>query len=95
MKRGAALGHVLLYALALMALPLSGWYWSSVADKPILVASLFILQPLVAPNPDLYDLAKLVRTWTAWFCGALVRVPVVCSAHPGKPANSTNCGILL
>lgn len=72
MRRGAALGHILLYALALMALPLSGWYWSSVADKPILVASLFILPPLVAPNPDLYDLAKLVHTWIAWFCGALV-----------------------
>ncbi|HJH22887.1 MULTISPECIES: cytochrome b [Pseudomonas] len=72
MQRGAALGHVLLYALALMALPVSGWYWSSVADKAILVAGLFVLPPLVAPNPDLYDVAKLVHTWIAWFCGALV-----------------------
>lgn len=55
-----------------MALPLSGWCWSSVADKPILVAGLFNLSPLVAPNPDLYDLAKLVHSWTAWFCGALI-----------------------
>ncbi|MHC8285672.1 cytochrome b [Pseudomonas sp. XS1P51] len=72
MKRGAVLGHVLLYAVALMALPLSGWYWSSVADKPIIVAGLFILLPLVAPNPDLYDLAKSVHAWTAWCSGALV-----------------------
>lgn len=72
MKRAAVVGHVLLYALALMALPLSGWYWSSVADKPILVAGLFVLPPLVSPDRDLYDLAKLVHTWTAWVCGALV-----------------------
>jgi cytochrome b561 len=72
MKRGAVIGHVLLYAIALIALPLSGWYWSSVADKPILVASLFFLPPLVEPDPDLYDLAKYIHTWTSWFCGALV-----------------------
>ena len=72
MKRGAMIGHVLLYAVALIALPLSGWYWSSVADKPILVAGLFALPPLVAPDSDLYDLAKYIHTWTSWLCGALV-----------------------
>lgn len=72
MKQGAMIGHVLLYALALMALPLSGWYWSSVADKPILMAGLFLLPPLVDPNPDLYDVAKYIHTWTSWCCGALV-----------------------
>lgn len=72
MKRGAMIGHALLYAIALIALPLSGWYWSSVADKPILVAGLFTLPSLVNPDPDLYDLAKYIHTWTSWFCGALV-----------------------
>ena len=71
-KRGAMIGHILLYAIALIALPLSGWYWSSVADKPILVAGLFLLPPLVDPAPDLYDLAKYIHTWTSWFCGALI-----------------------
>lgn len=72
MKRGALVGHVLLYAVALIGLPLSGWYWSSVADKPIMVASLFMLPPIVAPDESLYDLAKAVHTYTAWVCGALV-----------------------
>ncbi|GLK91251.1 cytochrome b [Pseudomonas turukhanskensis] len=72
MQRGAKVGHLLLYGIALLALPLSGWYWSSVADKPILVATLFTLPPLVEPNKDLYDIAKIIHTWTAWFCGALV-----------------------
>lgn len=72
MKRGAIIGHILLYAIALIALPISGWYWSSVADKPILVAGLFLLPPLVTPDPDLYDLAKYIHTWTSWCCGALV-----------------------
>jgi cytochrome b561 len=72
MKRGAVVGHLMLYGIALLMLPISGWYWSSVADKPILVAGMFMLPPLVDPNPDLYDLAKYVHTWTAWACGALV-----------------------
>jgi cytochrome b561 len=72
MKRGAMVGHVLLYAVALIALPLSGWYWSSVADKPILVLGLFLLPSLVPADPDLYDLAKNIHTWTSWCCGALV-----------------------
>lgn len=72
MQKGAVLGHLLLYLLALVALPLSGWYWSSVAGKPILLLGLWQLPPLVAADEGLYDLAKLVHTWSAWFCGALV-----------------------
>jgi len=72
MQRGAVVGHVLLYAVALIALPLSGWYWSSVADKPILVLGLWQLPSLVAPDAGLYDLAKAIHTYTSWFCGALV-----------------------
>lgn len=37
MRRLAHMGHVALYAVALLALPMSGWVWSSVADKPIMV----------------------------------------------------------
>jgi cytochrome b561 len=42
------------------------------ASKPILVAGLFVLPPLVDPNAELYNIAKYVHTWTAWACGALV-----------------------
>lgn len=72
MQRAAIVGHVLLYSVALLALPVSGWYWSSIADKPIMVAGLFVLPPLVSPDESLYALAKMVHTYSAWACGALV-----------------------
>ncbi len=71
-KRAAFIGHLLLYSVALVGLPISGWYWSSVADKPILVAGLFLLPPLVEPDKSLYDLAKAIHTYTSWLCGVLV-----------------------
>ncbi|GJD80053.1 cytochrome b561 [Methylobacterium gregans] len=72
MKRAAGLGHLALYAAALLALPLSGWIWSSVAGKPILVLGLFQLPPLTAPAREWYDLAKLAHVTLAWGTGALV-----------------------
>lgn len=72
MQRGAMIGHLLLYVIALLALPFSGWYWSSVADKPIMVLGLFQLPSMVAPDQDQYDLAKMIHTWLSWFCGALI-----------------------
>lgn len=65
-------GHLALYAIALIALPLSGWFWSSVADKPIMLLWLVKLPPLVAPAPELYDLAKALHVNLAW--GAVVLV---------------------
>lgn len=72
MQRAAHVGHLLLYVVALIALPLSGWYWSSVADKPIMLLGLVQLPPLVAPDPTLYGLAKTLHQWLAWSCGALI-----------------------
>jgi cytochrome b561 len=72
MRRAAALGHLALYAIALSALPLSGWMWSSVAGKPIMVLGLFQLPPLTAPAKEYYDLAKQVHVTLAWGTGALV-----------------------
>jgi cytochrome b561 len=72
MKRAAAIGHLALYAVALLALPISGWLWSSVAGKPILVLGLFQLPPLTAPAKEWYDLAKLAHVTLAWSTGALV-----------------------
>ncbi|WP_420994660.1 cytochrome b [Cupriavidus sp. 30B13] len=72
MQRAAHLGHLVLYALALIALPLSGWYWSSVAGRAVQLAGLFTLPPLAAPDEAMRDLAANVHVLTAWFCGALV-----------------------
>lgn len=72
MRKAAHLGHIALYAVALIALPISGWIWSSVADKPIMVLWLFQLPPLTAPNPAAYDAAKTLHVLCAWSMGALV-----------------------
>lgn len=72
MQKAAKWGHLLIYLVALIAMPLSGWMWSSIADKPVTFLNLFTVPPLVAPNPDFYDLAKGVHVALAWFCGALI-----------------------
>lgn len=71
-QRAAHWGHIGIYALALIALPLSGWFWSSVADKPIMMLGLIKLPPLVAPDKSLYDTAKMIHTYAAWACGGLI-----------------------
>jgi len=72
MQKAAHAGHVALYAIALVSLPLSGWMWSSVADKPIMVLWLVKLPSLVAPAPAYYDVAKWVHVGIAWTAGMLV-----------------------
>ncbi len=72
MQRAAHFGHLLLYALALTALPISGWVWSSIADKPIMVLGLIQLPPVTTPDPDAYDTAKWVHVTFAWSSVALV-----------------------
>lgn len=72
MQRLAGFGHLALYAVALLALPVSGWLWSSVAGKPIMVPGLFTLPPLTAPAKEWYDSAKLLHVTLAWAMGAMV-----------------------
>ncbi|NVZ60721.1 cytochrome b [Pseudomonas gingeri] len=72
MRRGARAGHLLLYALALGALPFSGWYMSSLGGKPVHVAWLFALPQLSVPDQNLYNVARGVHTYLAWLCGLLI-----------------------
>ena len=72
LQRAAQLGHLGLYAVALIALPVSGWLMSSVADKPIMVLWLFHLPPLVEPAKAWVETARLVHTTLAWTMGAVV-----------------------
>ncbi|MCF1249819.1 cytochrome b/b6 domain-containing protein [Pseudomonas putida] len=72
MQQAASVGHWLLYGVALIALPVSGWYWSSVAERPIMVAGLFPLPPLVDADEGMYATAKAIHTYVGWFCGVLV-----------------------
>lgn len=72
MRSVASLGHLGLYLVALLALPLSGWIWSSVADKPIMLLGVIQLPPLLAPNPQAYDLAKWAHVIAAWTSAVLI-----------------------
>ncbi|RYZ89539.1 MAG: cytochrome b [Proteobacteria bacterium] len=72
MQKAAHLGHYSLYTVALIALPLSGWMWSSVADKPIMMLGFIHLPMLVPPAPEYYDTAKLVHQCLAWSFGIVV-----------------------
>jgi len=72
MKRAAFAGHLVLYVAALIALPVSGWYWSSVGGHPIMLAGLIPLPPLVDADQDMYGLAKAIHTYLSWLCGAVV-----------------------
>ena len=72
MRRIAHLGHLGIYVVALIALPISGWYWSSVANKPILMMGYINLPFLVAPEPSLYTTAKWIHTGIAWACGLMI-----------------------
>ncbi|KQM99384.1 cytochrome B [Sphingomonas sp. Leaf25] len=72
MRLAAHAGHIALYALALIALPVSGWVWSSVADKPVMTLWLLHLPPLTTPSLGSYGTAKLVHVTLAWSMGAMV-----------------------
>lgn len=61
-----------LYAVALHALPVPGWVWSSLADKPIMVLGMLKLPPLMAPDPHAYATVKMVHFSFAWLSILLV-----------------------
>ncbi|WP_415343618.1 cytochrome b [Enterobacter hormaechei] len=72
MRRAAHAGHFVIYAAGLIALPVSGWLWSSVADKPIMVLWSFRLPPLAAPHPEYYELMKDIHVTLAFTMGAVI-----------------------
>lgn len=72
MQRAAKLGHLAIYLFALVLFPLSGWFWSSVADKPIFFLGLWQMPMLIAPNAELYMVGKWLHVGLAWLCGAMI-----------------------
>jgi cytochrome b561 len=78
-KALAHVGHLLLYAIALIAMPVSGWLWSSVADKPIFVLWLYKLPPLTSPHLEYYGLMKDIHVSLAYITGALVAGHIIVS----------------
>lgn len=58
--------HGFLYAL-ILALPLSGWWFNSVAGKPLQYFKMFNLPALAAANPDGAGFAGEVHEYLFWF----------------------------
>lgn len=70
-RMAARLGHLLLY-ICMVALPLSGWVWSSAAGYRIPVAGLFYLPPLMAKTPALSPMLKQIHISFAYAIALLV-----------------------
>ncbi|MBP5074785.1 cytochrome b [Pseudomonas chlororaphis] len=73
----AHIAHALLYLVAMLAVPLSGWYWSSVAGHPIPLLGLFNLPPIAPVDQSRYDLAMWIHRLLSWGAGALILVHVL------------------
>ena len=69
--------HVLLYAVAMIAAPLSGWYWSSVGGYPIPVLGLFDLPPIAHKDPGWYGLGMWAHRAFVWTAGGLIALHVL------------------
>lgn len=70
----ARVGHGLLYAL-LFLVPLSGWWYDSVASlRPLFWFGLIQIPPLGGPDPSIPDLKELARSRHEWLFWALVLV---------------------
>jgi cytochrome b561 len=52
--------HALLYFL-MLAIPLTGYFYSSAAGRPVVYLGLIPLPPIIAPNPDLKSLLKTLH----------------------------------
>lgn len=61
MKQAAKFGIFLLYLITLIAMPISGWFLSSVAGSPVTVLGLFELPPLINKTPSLSATAMTVH----------------------------------
>jgi cytochrome b561 len=67
--------HALLYFLV-VAVPVSGWVYSSAVGVPTVYLGLWQLPDLVSRNRDLADALKLVHNWLAYGLTAIVAVHI-------------------
>jgi len=71
----AQASHALLYAL-LIAMPLDGWLINSASGVPFSIFWAIPLPAIIAPDPRLADLFKLVHLWMFVLLGGLVALHV-------------------
>ena len=67
--------HVLLYVL-MFAVPLSGYLYTLSAGVPVVYFGVFPLPLLIAPNPELKPVLKLVHFWLNMGLAGLVGVHI-------------------
>ncbi|MGN6317811.1 cytochrome b [Trinickia sp.] len=77
MRTAAKGAHVLLYAGAMIATPLSGWMWSSVAGHPAPLLGIVNLPPLAPVDKTSYDFWMWTHRAFAWSAGAIIALHVL------------------
>ena len=69
--------HFALYIVVMVALPLSGWWWSSVTGHPIPLLGLVDLPPVAPRHEGLYNTGLWIHRSLAWTSGALILLHVM------------------
>ncbi|MFL9872917.1 cytochrome b [Paraburkholderia megapolitana] len=69
--------HILLYAGVMIATPLSGWIWSSVAGHPVPLLGVVDLPPIAPVNQANYDLWMWIHRALAWSAGVMIALHVL------------------
>jgi cytochrome b561 len=76
-QRRAAHGvHHLLYVL-MFAVPLSGYFFTLAAGRPVVYFGLFQLPVLIEADPALKEVLAVVHEWLNWLMAAIVAVHVL------------------
>lgn len=75
-RRAAGAVHHLLYVL-MFAVPLSGYFYTLAAGRPVIYFGLFKLPVLIAADPALKEVLEGVHEWLNWTMAAIVAAHVV------------------
>jgi len=71
--KAAAAAHHLLYVL-ILAVPLTGYFYSSASGVPVVYLGLWHMPALIQPNEELKAVLKLAHAWLNYLMAAVVVV---------------------
>jgi cytochrome b561 len=75
-RRASGGVHHLLYVL-MFAVPLTGYFLTLAAGRPVVYFNLFQLPVLIQPNHALKEVLEQVHEWLNWFMAAIVTLHVL------------------
>jgi cytochrome b561 len=75
-RRASGGVHHLLYVL-MFAVPLTGYFLTLAAGRPVVYFNLFKLPVLIQPDPALKEVLGEVHEWLNWFMAAIVALHVL------------------